>query len=141
MKPFFPRRRLHASEFLLIPEAFFNLTVSWINVNFRPSKSYLLPPDSSAFRPVSKEKKEKSFEIAAVVNGLSTRTVWRSTCLIKALATHKMLQKRDIEHKLHFGVTQSAENKLEAHAWLSVENEVIVGGENHEAFEEIMGKE
>lgn len=72
-----------------------------------------------------------------MVSGLASRTPWRSTCLVKALAAHKMLEKRGIKSKVHLGVKKSGNNGLEAHAWLSVDGSVIIGGENLNEFKEI----
>jgi len=137
MKYFLPRRCLTFSEISLIPESFFYLAVAWIKVSFSPSKKYLSQDNPLNSEPVTLVKTEKALEIAAVINGVSSRSNWTSTCLIKALAAHNMLEKRKIKHKLHFGVARSLEKKLKAHAWLSIGSEVIVGGENHEGFMEL----
>ncbi len=120
-----------------MPEAFFQLTKAWITVRLLPSKKYLskIEPFNSAFNAQSGIKRSKL--IAGVINGIATRTPWTSTCLIKAVAADKMLQKRGIRSQLHFGVIKGKGKTLEAHAWLSVEGAVIVGGENHESFVEI----
>lgn len=75
--------------------------------------------------------------IAGVINGLVARTPWKSTCLVKALAAHKMLKRRNISSRIHFGVKKSSDNDFEAHAWLSVGDKVIIGGENLEDFVEL----
>jgi hypothetical protein len=137
MNRFLPKRKISLSEISLIPEAFFNLTIAWMQVRSMPSKNYLPHLGSSNSKPNSIRKYEKSREIAAVINGLSSRTIWTSTCLIKVLAAHKMLERRGISHLLHFGVKRSSDNKMEAHAWLSVSEEVLIGGENLEEFMEI----
>lgn len=120
-----------------MPEAFYQLINAWITVRLLHPKKYLskIEPSNSAFNTHINIKKSKL--IAGVINGIAARTPWTSTCLIKAVAADRMLQKRGIRHQLHFGVNKGKGKTLEAHAWLSVEGEVIVGGENHESFEEV----
>jgi len=66
-------------------------------------------------------------QIAKIVNGISWRLPFLSSCMVKALAAHQMLQKRGIPHSIHFGVHKSSPEKLEAHAWLSINQEVLIG--------------
>lgn len=75
--------------------------------------------------------------IASLINGLAARTPWKSTCLVKALAVHKMLKRRNIESQIHFGVKKASSVGFEAHAWLSVYGEVVIGGENLDEFVEL----
>lgn len=55
---------------------------------------------------------------------------FRAKCLEQALALTMMLRRRRIISTLHLGTTRGtvANAVFEAHAWLSVEGEVIVGG-------------
>lgn len=74
--------------------------------------------------------KTKIQNLAAVINGLASRTPWKSTCLVKALAISKMFSKRHIPHSIHFGMKKDDSGKFEAHAWVTVGGRVVVGGEN-----------
>ena len=86
---------------------------------------------------LTEDKREKVRLVAAVINGLANRTPWASTCLVKALAAAHMLNKREIPQKLHIGVARTPAGNFNAHAWLSVDGEIIVGGGNLEDFHEI----
>lgn len=86
---------------------------------------------------LSEEKKIQSNSIAKIINGLSGRVPWPATCLVKVLAANKMLAKRGIPHTIHFGVKKSSDGKMEAHAWLSANNRVVIGGENLLDYKEI----
>lgn len=48
-----------------------------------------------------------------------------------------MLGRRGIIHKIHFGVKKKSTNNLEAHAWLSVGDNVIIGQGNLDEFAEL----
>jgi len=134
---FLPKRKLTFYEVELIPEALFQLFVARLKVSFLSSVKYLKPGDSAAFSAPDVDKMDKARIIAGIIEGLSHRTPWKSTCLVKALAARWMLQKRGIGHVLHFGVAQKPDKTFEAHAWLSVNGEVILGGGNLEKFKEI----
>lgn len=137
MRPFFPGRKLTVNELLLIPETLFNLAIARLKVSIFPSAKYLPPVPKSAKHLPPKEKVETSKIIASVISGLSSRTPFASTCLVKVLAMHKMLERRKIPHTVHFGITKNQSRELNAHAWLSVAGEVLIGGENLQDFQEI----
>lgn len=79
----------------------------------------------------------QDYLITNIINGLSTRTPWKSTCLVKALAASKMLSKRHIPHSIHFGMKKNDSGNYEAHAWVSASGRVLIGGENVEEFKEV----
>lgn len=55
---------------------------------------------------------------------------WRSDCLIRAMAAASWLRRHGYRPHFHLGVAphDAARPRLSAHAWLSMEGEVIVGG-------------
>ena len=141
MRRLIPGHNLSKEEINLIPEAIFWLIVARLKVSFVPSARWIeyfgrtgIKGQSSVF-PNAAEL--KIHEIPIVVRGLSLRMPWQSTCMVESLATHYMLQKRKVPHKIHFGVKKDAKNKLEAHAWLSVGDLVIIGLENLDEFIEL----
>ena len=55
----------------------------------------------------------------------ATRYHWRPmNCLRRCFAQQRMLLRRNITSRLHIGVTKD-HNQLKAHAWLSIEGNVI----------------
>ena len=137
MKYFFPKRKLTQEEYSLVPEALWLLFIARLKVSFFPSAKYLPFNTKDSKSLVTKEKFCKSKTIALVISKLSTRTPWPSTCLVQVLAAHKMLEKRKIPHTLHFGVKKNTSLQFDAHSWLSVEMEVILGGGNLSCYKEI----
>lgn len=137
MSYLFPKRTLTIYEFSFVTEAFWRLFTAWLKITFLKSEKYL--PQTSLNPPpkLTQQMFETGKTIALVINGLSIRTPWPSTCLVKVIATHKMLRKRKIPHTLHFGVKKNLTNQLDAHAWLSIEKETIVGGGNLHYYKEI----
>lgn len=55
------------------------------------------------------------------------RLPWSSTCLVRALAGRSMLRRRGISSVLHLGVS-TRNGRLTAHAWLTVGNATVIGG-------------
>jgi hypothetical protein len=55
------------------------------------------------------------------------------SCLVRALVAEAMLERRGHETALRFGVDDAGAD-VEAHAWLESGGEIIVGGENREAY-------
>jgi hypothetical protein len=74
--------------------------------------------------------------IAWVISVSSRYTPWRSNCLAQALAGKIMLQRRGICSTLYLGLKRST-NKLEAHAWLRVGEQIVTGGAVKHEFTQI----
>lgn len=138
MSYFFPKRTLTIYEFSFVTEALWRLFTAWLKITFVKSEKYL--PQTS-LNPNKKKLTQEMFEtgktIASVINSLSVHTPWTSTCLVKVIATHEMLKKRKIPHTLHFGVKKNMANQLDAHAWLSIKKDTILGGESLHYYKEI----
>jgi hypothetical protein len=62
-------------------------------------------------------------------------TTWwmRSPCLPKALAAQAMLRRRGIPSRVCLGVARKAD-RLTAHAWVEVGDQVVVGGAESQDF-------
>ncbi|MBV0913042.1 lasso peptide biosynthesis B2 protein [Anianabacter salinae] len=61
---------------------------------------------------------------------------WRPKCLAQAMAARRMLARRGIACSVVFGV-QGAPEGVRAHAWVTVEGDVIVGGGGLDGFQTI----
>ena len=139
MTRFFPKRKLLFSEIVLIPEAYFSLFIYRLKVSYQSSRKWMPLATKANPEAIGANQMRTALMIVKVINGLESRTPWKNTCLVKALAVHKILQKKKIIHKIYIGVAPKPNNHFEAHAWLSVGTEVILGGENLDGFHEISG--
>ena len=136
-RTFFPRRKLTGYELSLIPESLFRLVVAKLKVTLLPAKRYL-GKDFCVQDVVADEHNDnQSIIIAGVINGLVARLPWKSSCLVKALAAHKMLKRRCIPHKVHIGVGNNPGDSISAHAWLSSGDRIIIGDKNLDRFHEV----
>ena len=55
---------------------------------------------------------------------------WRTLCIEKGLAVQRMLRRGGVDAVLHYGARRSVKTgELEAHVWVSVSGEIVIGGE------------
>lgn len=87
------------------------------------------PPTRAARGPVDIALLRRAVEAWA------RRVPWRAVCFQTALALQTMLRRRGIGSAMHYGIRRDAD--LEAHVWLSVGEEVVIGGPAAEGFAEV----
>jgi Transglutaminase-like superfamily len=56
------------------------------------------------------------------------RFVLAATCLTQALVTEKLLHEAGLPAAMRIGVARSDAGKIEAHAWVESNGEVVIGG-------------
>jgi hypothetical protein len=61
---------------------------------------------------------------------------WRTACIEKGLACQRLLRGAGLNAVLHYGA-RHLDEKLEAHVWVSVGGETIMGGEHAADFAEL----
>jgi len=128
-KPFSEKIRLLRISAYLAWFRFFILTFSFKklskklgNLNGPPSHADT-PPDG------------KTINLANSIRRISGIVPWESKCLVQAVVAKILLKKRGIESTLYLGVRKSGDNSsLEAHAWLDVGNQTILGGDVSDQF-------
>lgn len=54
---------------------------------------------------------------------------WRSDCLVQAQAGHNWLSRQNIHSTLELGARKLPNGKMDAHAWLMCEGEIVTGGD------------
>lgn len=70
--------------------------------------------------------------------GAARRRSWlRAKCIESALALRAMLQRRHVGSTLHYGVRNAPGGNLQAHVWLSVNGQIVIGGGTAAQFTEI----
>jgi hypothetical protein len=62
---------------------------------------------------------------------------WPARCLAQAMAAKAMLACRGTASRLHLGVKASAGADLEAHAWLTLDGAIIIGGAIRQEYTEL----
>lgn len=81
-----------------------------------------------AHRPLSKREWSLVARVAYVVPLMGARVPWRSDCLVQALAARHWLSRASIPSDLCIGVRKD-ELGFEAHAWLKVGDQIVIGGD------------
>jgi hypothetical protein len=74
--------------------------------------------------------------LARQIKNVSRIVPWESNCLVQATVGKILLRKKNAETTVIFGV-KKGENQLLAHAWLSVDGAIILGGENSDQFTQV----
>lgn len=67
--------------------------------------------------------------IAFAIPRMAARVPWRSDCLVQALAAQRWLERQGIGSTIHIGVRSDGDRSLDAHAWLTAGDRVVVGGD------------
>jgi hypothetical protein len=82
------------------------------------------------------ENSVSSARIASLVMAASN-WVMSSTCLSRALVGEWMLKEAGFNPSLHIGVKKGEEKDFEAHAWLEMDGDKLIGGTAAEGFKQI----
>ena len=72
---------------------------------------------------------DQANRVAFAIGAMGARVPWRSDCLVQALAGQRWLARLGIASDLFVGVKPPAANRLDAHAWLTVGDRVLIGGD------------
>lgn len=67
--------------------------------------------------------------VAFAIPRVAARLPWRSDCLVQALAAQHWLSSRQVTATLTLGVPRDKPADFEAHAWLTVGDRVVTGGD------------
>ena len=78
---------------------------------------------------LSPEEERLIERIAYVIPRVAARLPWRTDCLVQAIAAKRWLARSGIVSRLHFGVPREKQPEFEAHAWLTVGERIVTGGD------------
>jgi len=82
----------------------------------------------------SNYNEEKVITIIKNVKRVSRNSFWRTKCFEEAFNAKLLLQKHGIKSTIYFGVKKNKENKLDAHAWLTIGDKCIIGCNNINSY-------
>ena len=63
------------------------------------------------------------------VKRVAAMVPWKAVCFQQGLALQLMLRRRGIRSLLHYGLLQDQERGLQAHVWVSLDGNILIGGE------------
>ncbi|MBV9064042.1 MAG: lasso peptide biosynthesis B2 protein [Alphaproteobacteria bacterium] len=67
------------------------------------------------------------------IEAVSRRLPWPTACIEKGLVAQRLLRGSGLDALLHYGARQEA-NELEAHVWVTVDGQAVIGGEEAKSF-------
>lgn len=120
----------------LIPEAFWRLMLVRIQLLFPFAKiAPKLGVQSQESSTVSNDTDiPRIRQVTQAIRVISRYTPWKSTCMVRAVAGLKMLEKRGIESTLYMGVARDQQGQMIAHAWLRSGAQYVSGDEVMQNF-------
>lgn len=83
-----------------------------------------------------KSQLELARRVADMVSLAARHGPYRANCLKKSLVTELLLAQEGIPAKLRIGVNRR-EGRLDAHAWVEVDEEVLIGGRDAKALYQV----
>ena len=69
---------------------------------------------------------------------VASRWVFRSTCLVQALAAQALFANEGVPSTLHIGVRKGEQSSINAHAWVEVEGKIIIGGVDRISYKKLV---
>jgi hypothetical protein len=119
---------------MLFAEAWLSLGVAARHLKLRPFERVM------RYTPKREFGRAGGLDIGRLVWAVAAarRRSWlRAKCIESALALRAMLQRRDLASTLHYGVRHAPGEDLQAHVWLSVDGQIVIGGETAALFTEV----
>lgn len=72
------------------------------------------------------------------IEAAATRLPWRAVCIEQGLAAQRILRRGGLPAVLHYGIrNEPAATKLEAHVWVTVDGQTVLGGEAARGYAEV----
>lgn len=105
-------------------EALAALLAARIRLSFRPED---LVRDVLEEEHPEGPSPELTHEVAWAISAVAGSLPGRWTCLTRALAAQRLLGRRGSRAEFHLGARRDDSNLMEAHAWLEVDGEPVVG--------------
>ena len=96
-------------------------------------------PFRSAIRfgsvPVEQGRRRNIDDVIWAVEAAASRLPWRTVCIEKGLVAQRMLRSSGVDAILHYGARHRPEGgRLEAHVWVTVDDQAVIGGEEAAGF-------
>ena len=126
-------RRMRASEWWLLGEAWVWSLLVGCGLRWVPFERLVCWLD----RPVAAGRRslppDVTPRLAARLVCSAAARAGRSTCLIRALVLKRFLLRRGVGTELVIG-TKRGTGAFQAHAWLRLGDEILLGGEGHDEY-------
>jgi len=125
----------HRRDLLLAARAAGWLLLAWLVIDILPFRLY-----RKIMRPrVRNGRSDQAASLLCArvgwaVSAVAKRVPWRAACFHQGIAAQQMLCRAGIPAELHYGVAKSEDKKMEAHVWVTVDGQTVVGGKTKDRF-------
>jgi len=125
---FFRRVRRKLEHYRLVGECVIELLRARQAIKHRPFEetAKMLRQPLSAIQPPAEEERVVR-QIRAALGAIRRRIPWQATCLVRAVAIHRVLARRSVASNLVLSVTPASGKTIDAHAWLEASGLVVTG--------------
>jgi hypothetical protein len=110
----------------LLVEAVAALLAAWAAVRFLPFRRAIVF-GSRALGSLAPAVDANAIGRSIVVAG--KWVPWRAVCFQQGLALQWMLRRRGFDARLHYGVGYAGSAELQAHVWVTVGDEIVIGAQ------------
>lgn len=126
-------RRLGRERQSLLIEAVYELALASASVAFLPFRRAIVrgsTPLAEGRRPPGGTE-----SVVWAVEAAARRLPWRTVCIEQGIAAQRMLRRRGIDARLHYGARNDhAASRLEAHVWATVDGVPVIGGPEQDRY-------
>ena len=127
----FRRWRSHDRRYrLLVAEAAAGLLLSAVAIRLLPFRRAV----RLGARPLGRQAALDPAAAVRAVDGATNHLPLRLACFPRGLALQRMLRRRGIDARLHYGVGTQPGGALKAHVWVSVGDAILIGGAEAPAY-------
>jgi hypothetical protein len=119
-------RRLGRERQSLLIEAIYELALASASVALLPFRRAIVRGST----PLAEQRRPGATEsIVWAVEAAGRRLPWRAMCIEQGIAAQRMMRRRGIDARLHYGARNDhAASRLEAHVWVTVDDVPVIGG-------------
>lgn len=119
--------KLSRADRWLLVRAFAAVSSAWVAVRIFPASAVLKKVSAEIPLP-SRHAPQTTGRIAWAVT-VAARYIPGSKCLVQAIAGRNLLASYGFPSEIHIGVAKDSKNWLNAHAWVEVDGETVIGGD------------
>jgi hypothetical protein len=125
-------QKLDRTRQRLLIEAVATLTFISVALHLLPFKRAIR---LGAVRISPRHPGSKVEDVIWAVEAAARRLPWTIVCIQSGISAQRMLRRRGKEAILHYGVGNGRRSEnLEAHVWVAVDGQPVIGGEEARAF-------
>ena len=130
-------RRLGRQQQLLLIEGLAAVAAASAAIRFLPFTRAVRLGSRPLPSPVPAREDEIVASARWAVETAARYVPWRAKCFQKGLALQRMLRRRGIDARLHYGIGRDETGELEAHVWVAAGDAVVIGGAEAPRFRRV----